>query len=123
MVLTKLMSSSIHQKACRMPMSHSKASTCAGWWCREDWAALGPVVEAFAFDFADWRTNMAPAEMRLRLQIDHGGVWNAVAFWFELGLDEETRLSTSPYADKARHRRTDSEQRRVSVFAKFECCA
>ncbi len=58
-------------------------------------------MESFAFDFADWRTNMAPAEMRLRLPISHGGIWNAVAFWFELELDEETSLSTSPYADKA----------------------
>ena len=69
--------------------------------CREDWIALGPVVEALAFDFADWRANMAPAEMSLRLSIVHGGVWNAVAFWFELELDDETRLSTSPYDAKA----------------------
>ena len=69
---------------------------------RNEWIALGPVVEALAFDFADWRTNMAPAEMPLRLPIDHNGVWNAVAFWFELELDEESSLSTSPYADKAR---------------------
>ncbi len=73
------------------------------WVCREDWTALGPVVEAFCFDFTDWRTNMAPAEMRLRLPIGHDGVWNAVAFWFELELDEEASLSTSPYADKACH--------------------
>ena len=28
------------------------------------------------------------------------GVWNAVAFWFDLQLDEETSLSTSPYSAK-----------------------
>ena len=31
------------------------------------------------------------------------GVWNAVAFWFDLQLDEETQLSSSPYSsDKVR---------------------
>ena len=57
-------------------------------------------MEALAFDFADWRTNMAAAEVPLRLRVAHEGVWNAVAFWFELELDEESRLSTSPYTDK-----------------------
>ena len=61
---------------------------------------MGPAVEAMAFEFADWRDNMAAAEVPLRLLFDHEGVWNAVAFWFALELDEETRLSTSPYGDK-----------------------
>ena len=99
MVRTTRNASSIKAEARRMPVSSRSSS--ADSVCREDWTALGPVVEAFAFDFANWRTNMAPAEMPLQLPIGHGGIWNAVAFWFELELDEETSLSTSPYADKA----------------------
>ena len=72
-------------------------------------------MEAFAFDFADWRTNMAPAEMLLRLPIDCGGVWNAVAFWFELELDEEISLSTSPYVDKACTQLYIHHQQRAAV--------
>jgi hypothetical protein len=67
---------------------------------RDEWIALGPAVEAMAFDFADWRANMVAAEVPLRLRFDYNGVWNAIAFWFELELDEETRLSTSPYGNK-----------------------
>ncbi len=33
-------------------------------------------------------------------RIHTAGVWNAVAFWFDLQLDEETSLSTSPYSAK-----------------------
>lgn len=40
---------------------------------------------------------MVPAEVVLDLHITHAGVMNAVAMWFELQLDEETMLSTSPY--------------------------
>ncbi len=32
--------------------------------------------------------------------LPQAGVFNAVAMWFELHLDEETQLSTSPYLDK-----------------------
>ena len=67
---------------------------------RDEWVALGPPVEALAFDFYEWRANMAPAEAALRLQVTRAGVWNAVAFWFDLQLDEETQLSTSPHGPK-----------------------
>lgn len=36
----------------------------------------------------------------LQLPIDKTGKCNAIAFWFELELDEETQLSTSPYCHK-----------------------
>lgn len=60
--------------------------------------ALGPPVEAMGFDFYDWQANMQPAEVALRLRVTQAGVWNAVAFWFDLQLDEENQLSTSPYS-------------------------
>ena len=40
--------------------------------------------------------------MQLDLAVTAGGICNAVAFWFELHLDEETHISTSPYSEKVR---------------------
>ena len=40
------------------------------------------------------------AQVPLELDIDTPGMFNAIAFWFELQLDEATSLSTSPYTDK-----------------------
>jgi hypothetical protein len=57
-------------------------------------------MEAMGFDFYDAEANMAPAAVDLTARITAPGVWNAVAFWFELQLDEETRLDSSPYCDK-----------------------
>lgn len=69
--------------------------------CREQWTALGPVMEALSFDFAEAQANMQPTEMVLPCTAHSAGTCNAVAFWFALHLDEETELSTSPYEDKA----------------------
>lgn len=68
--------------------------------CRSEWRALGPVIEVMGFDFYDAAANMAPAAAALTARISEPGIWNAVAFWFELQLDEDTRLDTSPYCDK-----------------------
>ncbi|KAL4447971.1 hypothetical protein ABPG75_005190 [Micractinium tetrahymenae] len=68
--------------------------------CRDRWVALAPPQEVFAFDFRDVFPHMAPAEVALDLAFEAEGVFNAVAMWFELQLDEEASLSTSPYADK-----------------------
>lgn len=70
------------------------------WGAREEWHALAAPVEAMAFDFYEAAEDMAPAEVALRVAATAGGVCNAVAFWFELQLDETLRLSTSPYAAK-----------------------
>ena len=40
------------------------------------------------------------AQADLQLPITRSGKCNAIAFWFELELDEETQLSTSPYCQK-----------------------
>ncbi|KAL0046712.1 hypothetical protein WJX82_008116 [Trebouxia sp. C0006] len=68
--------------------------------CRESWTALGPAVQALAFDFYDAEANMKPSEVCMQLPIQHSGICNAIAFWFELDLDEQTQLSTSPYCEK-----------------------
>lgn len=69
---------------------------------RDEWTALGPVMEVMGFDFYAAEANMAGATAQLNARISQPGVWNAVAFWFELQLDEEIRLDTSPYCDKVR---------------------
>ena len=65
--------------------------------CMKDWIALGDPIPVFDFDFYDTESNMLPAEVPLEVTITAAGVCNAVAFWFDLHLDEDTRLSTSPY--------------------------
>lgn len=55
-----------------------------------------------AFDFYEAAEDMAPAQAELGATATAAGVCNAVAFWFDLQLDETTTLSTSPYAAKAR---------------------
>ena len=39
-------------------------------------------------------------QVNLQLPVTKTGICNAIAFWFELDLDEETQLSTSPYCQK-----------------------
>ncbi len=36
----------------------------------------------------------------MQLPIQQSGMCNAIAFWFELDLDEQTQLSTRPYCKK-----------------------
>jgi hypothetical protein len=67
---------------------------------RSEWTALGPVIEVMGFDFYDAEANMAPIAAELMARITAPGVWNAVAFWFELQLDENTRLNSGPYCEK-----------------------
>ncbi|KAK9917705.1 hypothetical protein WJX75_007354 [Coccomyxa subellipsoidea] len=67
---------------------------------RSQWKALGPVTEVFAFDFYEAEANMQAAETTVRLTAHTHGTCNAIAFWFNLHLDEETELHTSPYTDK-----------------------
>jgi hypothetical protein len=58
---------------------------------------LADPVRVFDFDFRDWEHNMQPAEAVLDVSFTQAGVCNAVAMWFEVHLDEESSLSTSPY--------------------------
>ena len=60
--------------------------------CRDAWVPLGEPVEAFFFDFGEAAAHMAPAEVPLRLRFTAAGVFNAVAMWFDLHLDEEASL-------------------------------
>ena len=68
--------------------------------CRDRWTPLAPPQEIFSFDFYEWETNMTPAKKLVDFTVDTPGVVNAIAFWFDLHLDDEIKLSTSPYAEK-----------------------
>lgn len=68
--------------------------------CRDTWRPLGDPVKVFEFDFYEVERNMQPSQAMLELNFTEDGVFNAVAMWFVLDLDEETSLSTSPYIDK-----------------------
>ena len=68
--------------------------------CRDAWTPLADPVEVFSFDFYEVERSMQPEEAVLDFKISKDGVVNAVAMWFDLHLDEENTLSTSPYAEK-----------------------
>ncbi|KAK3268304.1 hypothetical protein CYMTET_23176 [Cymbomonas tetramitiformis] len=68
--------------------------------CREQWKALAEPLEVFSFEFGDVEANVAPLAHAVEFDITQDGIFNAIAFWFELQIDEETTLSTSPYGKK-----------------------
>ena len=69
---------------------------------RDTWEALGAPAEALSFDFYEHEANMRPGEKRVSIPVTRDGVFNAVVFWFDLQLDEENTLSTSPFGAKGR---------------------
>ena len=54
------------------------------------------------FDFYMDQRNMQPFETLLEIEVTCTGACNAVAFWFELALDEQTVISSSPDQDNVR---------------------
>lgn len=68
--------------------------------CRDAWVPLSKPVRVMTFDLYEAEAHMQPAEVELCIPVHTQGVCNAIAFWFELFLDENTSLSTSPYAEK-----------------------
>ena len=66
---------------------------------REDWVPLAEPQLLFDFDFANAVANCAPATCTRRARATHAGILNAVAVWFELVLDDQETLSTSPYSE------------------------
>jgi hypothetical protein len=78
--------------------SSSSGSSSAG--AGVHWLPLAQPQLAFEFDFncPDPLTAFQPASHQLAFAVNAAGVCNAVAFWFELQLDEQTWLSSSPYS-------------------------
>ena len=55
-------------------------------------------MQVFDFDFADVGPDtLAAAQMAHDVTVHTPGVFNAIAFWFELRLDADNTLSTSPH--------------------------
>lgn len=52
------------------------------------------------FDFYMHEANMLPFETVLEIDITRTGKCNAMAFWFELQLDEQTAISSAPEQSK-----------------------
>jgi hypothetical protein len=65
--------------------------------CREKWKPLAPWKEVFNFDFHQYMENLNPKECPLEFDINENGVFNAIAFWFKISVDDEIELTTSPH--------------------------
>ena len=63
---------------------------------REQWTPLAAPGEMFAFSFYDSSMSV-PRTVQIPLVVEAEGMVNAIAVWFELSLDPEEMLSTSPY--------------------------
>jgi len=88
--------------------------------CPEKWKPLAPFKEVFDFDFHKYMENLAPANVTLDFEIDTDGIFNAVAFWFKLQLDDETELTTSPYVGS---RKGKTWQQAVQYVEELRVCA
>ena len=53
---------------------------------------LAEPAKAFTFDFRRAALHMQPEDAVVHLRFTTAGVFNAVAMWFELDLDEESSL-------------------------------
>ena len=66
--------------------------------CKGDWRPLGEPFRVFDFDFAQiGPETLTPGHVAKDVAVTDPGVFNAIAFWFELRLDENNVLSTSPH--------------------------
>lgn len=89
------------------------------------WTPLAAPQPVFAVDFntPDPATAFQPAQQALSFDITSPGVFNAVAFWFELALDETTTLSSSPYVTRTAGPSTTWKQVRKSCMHARSRCA
>eukprot|EP00889_Picochlorum_renovo_P007052 jgi/Picre1/34082/NNA_001557.t1 len=67
---------------------------------KDAWIPLAPPSKVFSFDFYDIEKCALDNENTLTFTVDTKGTCNAIAMWFNLHLDDEISLSTSPYRDK-----------------------
>jgi predicted RNA methylase len=72
---------------------------------------LAAAVECFSIDF---RQSITEAERNILFKITHPGRLNAIAFWYELHLDEQTTFSTAPEIGQL------SEQRQALIYLEEE---
>ena len=67
---------------------------------KDKYVQMTEVFDIFVFDFADARVEQQIEEMEVICSRD--GVVSALVIWFDLILDEEIVVSTSPFGDPAR---------------------
>lgn len=86
-----------------------------------NWKALAAPQPVFTFDFntQDPLRDFQPTDRQLSFTINAAGVCNAIAFWFDLKLDEHTTLSSSPYLQDAGRPSTTWKQ--VSIGCHRRC--
>ena len=66
--------------------------------CKGDWRPLGEPFRVFDLDFAQiGPETLTPGHVAKDVAVTDPGVFNAIAFWFELRLDENNVPSTSPH--------------------------
>ena len=70
--------------------------------CRKQWRPLAAPRSCMGFDFCERQIDMQPSAVPLAIDITADGVCNAIAFWFDLQLDEHSQISSSPYKMKVR---------------------
>jgi len=63
----------------------------------EPWRALGPVLEAFEFDFTDTEVKLV-GQTDLKFVAAEDGILNCVMFWYRLSLTENVLLDHTPQA-------------------------
>ena len=67
---------------------------------KEDYVQMSEVFDIFVFDFAENGVEQMVEEMEIIVSRD--GIVSALVIWFDLILDEEIVISTSPFGDRAR---------------------
>ena len=60
-------------------------------------------------------------QVPVELPVDAVGICNAIAFWFELHLDEETNLSTSPCSEKVGTHHNTVSTEHLLLIATHDC--
>lgn len=66
---------------------------------------MSQVFKVFQFDFQNWNPSLRSKKVTIAPTLiedagARGDVCNAVVFWFELQLNDEITVSTSPYGPK-----------------------
>jgi len=81
----------------------SAVSPCASAmfpFCRDMWTPLAAPCKFLAIEFYSCDANMQPFDCQLGFDVTTDGSCNGMAFWFDLQLDEQSSISSSPFVRK-----------------------
>jgi len=68
--------------------------------CRDMWTPLAAPCKFLAIEFYSCDANMQPFDCQLGFDVTTDGSCNGMAFWFDLQLDEQSSISSSPFVRK-----------------------